>query len=54
MMFVARYIHRRAKEPEYFRTVYADNVSEAMRQAEKYTRKGFVCVSVKEKQGEIK
>ena len=46
MRYKARYIHRRQQEPEYFRIVYGDSVNDALRMAEKYTRKGFLCVGI--------
>lgn len=46
MKFTCKYIHRYGKEAEYYRTVWADNASEAQREADKYAKKGFICVSV--------
>lgn len=48
MKFVARYVHRYGFEKEYWRTLYADGVNEAMRIAEKWTRKDFMLHSVVE------
>lgn len=47
MKFIARYIHRRGESPEYHRTVYADSINEAIKLAERFTRKGFICCGVK-------
>lgn len=47
MKFIAKYQHRRHAEPEYFRTITnADSLNEALRIAEKFTRKGYICVGV--------
>lgn len=46
MRFKARYLHRRKEKPEYWRTVWGDSASEAMKLAERYTRKGFICAGV--------
>jgi hypothetical protein len=51
MTFNARYIHRRGAELEYYRTVYGDSINEAMKEAERYTRKGFIMVGLTEKEG---
>lgn len=50
--YIARYIQRRPETPlaapkEYFRTVSGtDSLKDAMRQAERFTRKGFICVGM--------
>ena len=46
MKYLARYMHRRHEAPEYYRTIFADSVNEAIKQAERYTRKGFICAGV--------
>jgi hypothetical protein len=46
MTFKARYMHRRQLEPEYYRTVYADTLNEAIRLANRYARKGFIMAGV--------
>lgn len=46
MKYLAKYLHRRGENPPYYRVVYADSINEAMKQAERYTRKGFLCVGV--------
>lgn len=51
MTFTARYIHRRGAEPEYYRTVHADTINDASKEAERYTRKGFVMVGLLKKEG---
>ncbi len=47
MRYKARYIHRKKESPDYWFTIYGDNPNEAMRIAERYTKKGFLCVGVK-------
>lgn len=47
MRFTAHYINRKA-EGKYWRTVYADNIHDATREAEKYVRKGWLLVKVME------
>jgi hypothetical protein len=42
MVFKARYIHRRQEAPEYWRTIHADTLNQAVTLAEKYTRKGYI------------
>lgn len=54
MVFVAKYVNRAKPEPPYYRTVHADTVYEATKIADRYTRKGFICVNVKEKIGGIR
>lgn len=44
MKFLARYICQYAAG-EYFRTIYADNINEAMRLADRFARKGFITAS---------
>lgn len=46
MRFLARYMHRRHERSEYWRTIYADTLNEAIKQAERYTRKGFIMAGV--------
>lgn len=47
MTYKARYIHRRQLAPEYWRTITgAESVNHAMQLAERWTRKGFICVGV--------
>lgn len=46
MRFKARYLHRRGEFAEYYRTVWADSVNEAIRIAERYARKGYLCAGV--------
>lgn len=53
MTWIARYIHRRGTEKEYFRTVHGDNINEGMKEADRYTRKGFICVGLTQKQGAV-
>lgn len=45
-MFKARYIHRKTGA-QYWRTVWADSINEAFSMAERYTRKGYYCHSLK-------
>lgn len=47
MKFLARYMHRRHEQPEYYRVVYADSINEAINQAIKYTRKGYIMTGCK-------
>lgn len=44
-MFKARYINLKTKA-EYWRTVWADGINEAMTVADRYAKKGFICASV--------
>lgn len=53
MMWTARYIPRRGESAEYFRTVHGDTVNEGIKEADKYTRKGFICVGLTQKQGAV-
>ena len=53
MTLTARYIHRRGAEPEYFRTVHGDTLAEASKEAERYTRKGFIMVGMTQKEGVV-
>lgn len=47
MTYRARYIPRRDKTlPEYWRTIREETLSDAIKQAERYTRKGYLCVGV--------
>lgn len=46
MRYLARYIHRRKEAPDYHRTIHADTLNEAIKQAERYTRKGYICAGV--------
>ena len=42
MTFKAHYIHMTIKgAPDYWRTVYADDINEATRIAKQYARKGY-------------
>lgn len=51
MRYICRYICRdpaiisAGGEAEYFRTIHADDPSEAARKAERFTRKGYVLQS---------
>lgn len=47
-MFTVHYLNR-VSGAEYYRTVRADNVSEAMRIAKRYERKGFIYTTIKQK-----
>lgn len=51
MTFIARYIHRRGLDPDYWRTIHADTLNEASKEAERYTRKGFIMVGLTQKEG---
>ena len=42
MKFTARYMHRRHEEPEYYRTIAANSLNEAIKLSERMTRKGFI------------
>lgn len=42
MKFTARFMHRRHEKPEYFRTIYADTINEAIGLARRYERKGYI------------
>lgn len=44
-MYSARF-YNQATGAEYWRTVWADSINEAMRLADRMCRKGFVCVRV--------
>lgn len=44
-MFRAHYINFKTKA-EYWRTVWADGIHEAVMLSERYTKKGFLCVGV--------
>lgn len=47
MKFLARYLSLSGDKPEYYRTIYADSVNEAIKLADRYTRKGYLCAGVK-------
>lgn len=51
MIFTAHYMHRRKEEPDYYRTVTSDTLNNAIKQAERYTRKGFIMVGMESKEG---
>ena len=51
MTLLARYIHRRGEKPEYYRTIHADTLSEASKEADRYARKGFVMVGMVRREG---
>jgi hypothetical protein len=43
MRFLAQYINRKADDViPYYRTVFGDDINEALRIAERYTRKGYI------------
>lgn len=44
-MWKARYVSATRNET-YWRTVFADDASEAMKVANRYAKKGFMCVEV--------
>lgn len=46
MRFIARYMHRRHEQPEYFLTIWADELNEAIKAAQRFTRKGYICAGV--------
>lgn len=46
-MWLAKYINRKTGA-FYWRTVMADTVNEATRAANRLTKKGFLCVGVKQ------
>lgn len=45
MKFLAYYIHR-LSPADYQRTVYADSLNEATRQAEKWIKKGYMLLKM--------
>ncbi len=47
-MFKAQYICRQLGviRDEYWRTIHAYNINEAVRMAERYARKGYICAKV--------
>ena len=53
MTFKAMYMHRRATAPNYYRTIFADTLAEAQRIAERWAKKGFICVSVTSQEGSL-
>jgi len=46
MRFIARYMHRRHEAPEYYKTIFADTLNEAIKAAQRFTRKGYLCAGV--------
>jgi hypothetical protein len=46
MTFKARYIHRRQLEPEYYRAIHGDSLNDAIKQADRFTRQGFIMAGV--------
>ena len=49
MQFLCKYVMRGDPETFAYKTVWADNVNDATRQAEWYTKKGYILLSVIEK-----
>lgn len=45
MRFICKYI-KKTGEGELFRTIFADDILDATKRAEKYCRKGFMLVTV--------
>lgn len=48
MIYQAKYMHRRHEQPEYWRTICADSLNEAIKIADRYARNGFICVGLKQ------
>lgn len=46
MKYLAKYQHRRHEAPEYYRTIHSEGLNEAIKQAERWTKKGFIMVGV--------
>ena len=53
MTFIAKYMHRRHEQPPYYRTIHGDTINEAIKEAERYTRKGFLFVGTTQRQGAV-
>jgi hypothetical protein len=53
MTWIARYVDRARQKPDYFRTIHADSLNEAIKIAELYTRKGYLFLSTKQKRGAV-
>ena len=47
MRFKAHFKHKSIERFEYHRTIDADSLEEAIKIADKWARKGFVCVTIK-------
>lgn len=51
MVFTARYLPRRDKTlVEYYRTIAANGINEATRQAERWVRRGYICAGVMQRE----
>lgn len=48
MKWLAHYIAYDPAREDYWRTVHADDLTTASREAEKLVKKGYVCLSVKQ------
>lgn len=46
MKFIAEYRYPNFIKPTYWRVIFADNVNDATKRADRYTKKGFICVKV--------
>ena len=47
MKFIAKYLHLSGQKEPYYRTIYSDSVNEAIKEADRYCRKGYLCAGVK-------
>lgn len=51
MTFIARYTHRTGVYSDYFKTIYADSINEATKQADKQAANGYQLMSLKQNVG---
>ncbi len=46
MKFNAEYRYKHDGMPTYYRTIFADSINEAMKRAERYAKKGYICARI--------
>jgi hypothetical protein len=46
MIYRAKYIQRRGENLHYYQEIVADSINEAIRLADKHTKKGYICIGV--------
>lgn len=47
-MYIAKYFNRETGA-EYYRTIYADSINEAIKTADRWARKGFIARNITKK-----
>lgn len=46
MQFIARYVHKEKQQPDYYRDVHGNNLTEASHISEIYLKNGYIVVSL--------